>query len=1059
MSAMERFEAGDAQRRDAHGEVQESFQNNILANILGKTAQQGALVPYEGLEKTHEHVDELQLRLNLGHYVIGEMMQSQVSMALLWPMVQLRPGITVLEWTIERFQPGIAPIVAEEAPFPQQRFATQPMRTTLSRRGTSVYGTANVRNTPEGMSRIQSQLMKIAATVLNTFEYLMIMALLTAHNGRRYRDKIALDKYPGGQQTSEILRRQIEYDASRYAALHRDPEKQMATDMADVYRMLEPYAQPPYALLFPQGTQNILGGKTLDRPGRIDVKTIGPDRQVLTMESMPSYIQSPDGSLAFPVKDQGFGRRGDKIQPLLRTSMIAEHYAFSGMGRRDLAHRTGVQLFGDGYSTAQRNIRIYDVEVDEYVEVSFANAFLKSGFVSDRPDNRVLIDPNEYNEDSFYGEYRSAPPLYYWDREIRRATHFAQIDQNIISHTLHRNVGETAAAMVQVSKGDPSNALIEGMQLLEDLESAPYDTDFTRALSEEIIIPMVNVGNDFLGVPLDRVRQDIPFPNDMAENYFLMRQDIHGNLIGNADINSEGLMARFSGIIDRVGVPPYMANLAGLQLLVTLSKKAEISPRILEMGKIAKKFIDAAKRVYVSLKAVFPKAMAVNPYYRPIGLQQPNGFSTFFSAMFLNNMSTPLVVKSEDLVVITPFTVNPSQKAGLDGSPADILATDLETIGANVGSRATAIGQSIQMIEEDMNVPAHKKTPWTSMFDMLRRSRAMAGASAGGRRDRMRMEDEVGEADLFGTSRASTIPIGAGLPLQFRTRQTRTGYVRGDPVDPREEEPMNTVNAQNAWNEADRIENPLVRACTLTYLTSTCNSMEDFERMFQSDILVPFGMVLIRPGLIHNMYSLVVAKPGIDVAFHAVTDTEVMSGPEVKHQTFLLTFSVMHGVVMKSPDSVAILTSRMARRYIGGGGVRLFESPDQLSAPSGERPDLIPYVTPYEFTPFNYEPMGFIDVDGIYGKPGTARFAGAMEYEKIWQVSRSAVETRPYGNQWNTEPDQTPNVSWTGASLNYNRTLLTTSKGHRKGGSHPGCRSVWNGNEAVFPPPPRTEHA
>lgn len=1065
---MERFEAGDAQRRDAHGEVQESFQNNVLAAILGKTAQQGALVPYEGLEKTHEHVDELDLRLNLGHYVIGEMEQSQISMAMLWPMVQLRPGVTVLEWTIERFRPGIAPIIAEEAAFPQQRFAKEPRRVGLQRRGTSVYMTANIMTPPEGMARLEQQLTKIAATMLNTFEYLIIMALLTAHNGIHYRDKITLDKYPAGQQTAEALRGQIEYDASRFAAYHRDPELQVANDMADVNRMLQQYAAPPYVFLFPQGTQNIIGGKTLDRPGRIDIKTIGPDRQILTMESMPSYYQTPDGSLAFPVKDQGFGRRGDKIQPLLRGSMISEHFAFPGLGRQNLTHRTGVQLVGEGFSTPQRNIRIYDVTVDEYVEVSFAEAFNKSGFVRDEPDNTVAINAGDYDEDSFYGPYRSAPPLYFWDRGIRRATHFGQIDSNIIPHSLHRSVGETIAAMVQVSKGDPTTAIIEGMQLVQDLESAPYDDVFAKALATDVLEPLSNIDDDarLQNQSLARVRSDVFGPNAPVNDVYVLPQDAHGMFIGNQNIGTGEALNALTRAIDAGGTPPFMASLSGLHILSTLAKRPGVSQKIMEMGKIAKKFIDAAQRIYQSLKGVFPSAMAIQSKYRPLAFQHASGFSTFFSAMFLNNQSEPLAIRNQnDLLFVTPLVVTPDQQPGLRESAAADPAFRLgsmENVSGNIGDSRVTIGQSsMRFMEAGADMPAHKKTPWMAMADMLRRTSAMAGGSAAQRRGArgLRAGDNAGEADLFGTSRASTIPIGAGMPHQFRTQGARSGYTPGDVIPAGFEEPMNTENARNAWDAADNIENQLVRVCTLTYLTATCNSMDDFMRMFDSNVLVPFGVVLLRPGLEHDMYSVVVAKSGIDTAFHALTDVVVDYGLDAGHQTRLLTFSVMHGVVMKSPDSVAILPSRMARRYLGGGGVQIYEEPGQLDEHASERPDLVPYVTPFGFTPKNYEPMGFIDVDGLYGPPGSARFAGAYEYEKVWQFSRSAMETRPFGNQWATEPSQTPNVSWTGEHLNYDRTLRTSAKGHRKGGSHPGCRAVWNANESIFPPPPRTEQA
>jgi hypothetical protein len=1063
---MERFEAGDAQRRPLHGEVQESFSYDILSSILGKTAQQGPLRAYEGYAKAHETVDELDIRLQLGHYVIGEIEQSEVSMALLWPMVQLRPGTTVVEWTIERLRLGIAPIVAEEAPMPQHRFAKEPRRVTLQRRGTSVYTTANIMNTPEGMARLQSQLLTMAATMLNTFEYLAIHALLTCHDGVHYRDKLSMEQFPAGETTAEAIRGQIEYDASRFAAYHRDPEVEVANDMASTVRMLSQYIKGPYVFLFPQGCQNLLGGKILDRPGRIEVKTIGPDRQIMTMESMPSYYQLSDGSLAFPVKDQGYGRQGNKIQPLLRGSLIAEHFIAPGVGRDDLAYRTGVQLRGNGFSTGMRDIHVYNVESDEYHKLSFSQSFLQSQFVPDEPNALLPLSPMEYPQDSFDGQHRSAPPLYYFNGERGvPCARFAQIDSNIISPRLHRCVGETVASMLHKTKGDVSNAILQGMQLVRDLENAPYDQTFGRQFAN--IIGRIVGDNAVNTVPIGEVHRTIPIPGAWT-NVRIMRQDSQGGLLGNPqggdDDSTAQVTADLVDLLESAKIPPFMASFSGIQMLANNTPALRAGGTMQEMGKTAKRFLDAAKQIYAGLYGVFPDAVVMDPKFRPIGFQNPSGFATFFTAMFLNSRNQPLRFRiDEDTAVITPFVASPQQAEGLqaDGNVADAMSANVP-ISGQFGAASTSIARAIQFSGDEINVDAHKKTPWVALQDTLRRASAMsAGAAARGARSGRRttpMEQAVPEADLFGTASASTMAIGAEMPMQFRAQRARFGQAM-DGVGAEDEEDMNSQNAQDAWNRADTIEDQVVRVCTLTYLTARCDNMDAYRRMMDADVLVPFGLLYLRPGIEHDMFSTVVAKSGVDTMFHGVTDTVVDYNENAVHQTRLLSFTVMHGAVMKSPDHVAILPSRMARRYRGGGGVRLFDSPAQLGDHYSERPDIIVMVVPYDFKPKNAEPMGFIDREGIYGPAGLPRFAGAREYEKTWNLSQAAADTRAMANSWSTEPYQIPNVSWTGESLNHDRSLRTPAKGHRRGGSHPGCRDVWTGIRPLFSREPMTPRA
>lgn len=213
-------------------------------------------------------------------------MQANVSIATLLPFQDVDPSISYFEWTIERFRPGIAPIVPEEAPFSEFTYAVEPRYTKIQRRGAAVRMTANIMNTPEGMARLQSQILKLGATVLLTIEHLMVETLVTAHDGPMFRRKMTLDKY-GDREIVD----QLNYDAARFAAWNRDPQVEAAADMSQVAKLLGEFTPGPYAVLYPTGRQFLLGGTPLDSPKGMTVITMDGSKNVLQLESPKSSMR------------------------------------------------------------------------------------------------------------------------------------------------------------------------------------------------------------------------------------------------------------------------------------------------------------------------------------------------------------------------------------------------------------------------------------------------------------------------------------------------------------------------------------------------------------------------------------------------------------------------------------------------------------------------------------------------------------------------------------------------------------------------------------------------
>lgn len=1038
----ERFEPAEQQRRSLQGEAPDTLENTMMRALLGERPLQQGLEPYQGLYKVREHVNGLQDGRSLGHFVIGDMQMSQFTFALLFPMIEVAPSVSFIEWTVEHFRPDIAPIVPEEAPFAEHRFKTEPRHAKLQRRGTAVSMTANIMNTAEGMARINTMLLKMAATMLNTFEYLTIQMLVTAHDGPMFRTKMALGKY----ENNELLG-QLEYDAARFAAFARDPAIEMGEDMSDVLRVLGEFVPPPYAVLFPAGTQKNMQATVLERPDTLKIKTMSSDRQILEMESMPSYMRLANGSLAFPVKDHGYGRRGQRAQPLLRSTMIAEHYPMSGVKCDDLAHRTGKQLQGGGYATCERDIHIYDVKTDKDVRIPFQRAFAHSDFAPDHYDRQyrdmmLAETAGQYNRESFGPGGKAHPQLFFENGRVQYVEYFGQYRPDIVRPEDHRRVGNTIAAAVRMSKDDAGKHLQKGMRLVRELARAPHDAEFLNTIAET-----------YAAMPRD------PAPVPGAEVY---RQGStgYGSL-------TRAQLGAIANRINLVGTPPYMASLGGLRLLAAIGINNVADGRAVALGVQAKKLLDAARDVYEVLANVFPNAIALDPAYRPVNYQMPDGFATFFATVFLNSTYRPLILDG----VATPFVVPPLQ-AG------EVAATAIDLGGNQQQPGFAAVGSALNPMVPDQDAgaaggaglfagaaagagaaPAHARTPWMQ-HEIMRQNQARQGLRAAGRQLRHGAgadDEDDGDEDIFGTARTAfrnAVPAGYGIEGAYQDRgdgQRADRPLGQNFAMDRDGVPSDTGFRKN-FDSADVIEDQLVRVCTMAYLTAPCTAMPDFMRMMDANILVPFDILLVRPALELEMYSLLVVAPGMDTAFHAIADTVVDFGKNIDYQMRRLTFSVTHAPILIAPDHVAILPSRIPRRYIAGGGTQFFESPAQIEWPAEQRPDLISFVVPMDHEVQNVEPAGHIDVDGLHGENSAARFPGAYEYERVWRLSDQAVASRAMGDHWDTVAQEIPNYTWMGRTLDSNKQLVRSAMGHRRDGSHPGCRMVWMGNKAIFPP-------
>lgn len=1071
----ELFTAADQQRRDLLGEAPAFMESAMMRSLLGERPMQQGLIPYEGIAKTHEHVNDLEIGKSLGHHVLADMVQSNVSISTLLPFQQVAASVSFFSWSIERFKPGIAPVVPEEAPFSEITFFTEPRRVKLQRRGAAVRMTANIMNTPEGAARLQSQLLKLGSTILLTIEHLMLQALVTVHDGPMFKRKMTLDKHDDAQ-----ILDQLSYDAARFASWNRIPDIEAAKDMSDTAAVLGEFTRGPYAVLYPTGKASMLGGTVLDTPQGLRIKTMNSRKEIIQMESPTSNMRMADGSLGFPVPDYSFSRGARRMQPLLRATMIAEHYHMNNIKADDVAYRTGHQLQGAGFSTDQRDIWVYDVDQqDDFVKVSFKDAFEHSGFVSsDRDGHRTEpLKESIVRTFSSYTNYtgtRSAPSRLTFNGGPQYVAYFGGFDENVVSKETHRRVGSTIAAAVYRLDDNVLTGLSEGFAFLRDLAQAPFDPDFNLALGT-IFVALNGSARQFYQAGQPAGDLGAMFGGAAITNIWAFPQSSNGALVLGRQSDD------FDDAVAATGTPPYMLSLGALETLAIFADNAR-NAHTAALGKRAKNLLDTARVIYGVLRDRFPGARAIQADRRPLNFLAQNGFATWFASVFLNSGNPVLIMTTAydqpdaaagastgpDVDIITPFVVNTAAATALIANTvvrAAVVGGAANRLGVSAANHplAAVTGGTDALVGSQMNTgPAHTRTPWFSQHKKMKVIGAQERLRASTRRASGRYGSEAAEEeeedDMFGMrpNFHQSAPMLSGAPIDgLRERNLirravlpADGNARGD--DELAFNPNNIIN----WDAADAIDDPLIRVCTMTYVTAPCSQMEHYTRMMDSNILVPFDIFLVRPALETDMYSIIVMKPGLDTGLHAIADTVLDYGKDVDHQTRKLTFSIRHATIIKAPDNVAILPSRISRRYIGGGGVQLYDNADQLSNPTDSRPDLISFIVPMGTSFHRVEPIGGIDISGLYGGRGTSRYPDATFYEAIWGLSFQAIATIDNANRYYDASAVIPTYSWRGEYLTYDRKIRYPAAGHRCGGSHPGCRKIWDGNQDIFPPMP-----
>jgi len=625
-------------------------QGNFMDKWLGPLDYQQKIGLYENVRRDHDHVSHLGIKRFLGHRVLTQMLNTDISIAMLLPPQQVTPGLEVFEWSLEEAMPGIAPPVSEEAPFPQLQYSTETRRARIERRGLMTRMTANILNTAEGIARVRSQLIMMMATMLRTFEFETLQALLGCHKGPLYKQKINMNKFDSERDFERIC----SWEASRAGSWNKNIKEEIAKDMAEAEKCLGKYQPPPYVVLVPAGQMMNLQGTTYEGPGeRLYIQTMDSSKMNIEFESLPSTLRLGNGSLAFPVPDFQIGREPTYIQPLTRHVLWTEHFEFDEGPPDTLAYRTGAQLPSGGFSSALRDRWLYDAKTDTNQLVKFRDLLENSGFLphvgeeAQDPINHYLGRNSPLSAGDFESPNRQAPSRVYYEGLPKLVKVFGQFDDNIVSFETHRKVGCTIAQILYGHDEDGTDILKHinrGTKLIRELATAP----FNKGVADALVAAM---GNNT--VSYDQAAADLVAIHPGIGNVDAIPQNWNGTpVIASTDLGN--LVTAFG----QVAVPPFMASLAGIELLSQMRTTPQVmqgaAPSLMGITERAHNLLEAARIIYSILKDKFPNALALNPEHRPVNYLAKNGFATFFSNVFLNNANPPILIGAAG--VVTPFT-------------------------------------------------------------------------------------------------------------------------------------------------------------------------------------------------------------------------------------------------------------------------------------------------------------------------------------------------------------------------------------------------------------------
>jgi hypothetical protein len=333
-----------------------------------------------------------------------------------------------------------------------------------------------------------------------------------------------------------------------------------------------------------------------------------------------------------------------------------------------------------------------------------------------------------------------------------------------------------------------------------------------------------------------------------------------------------------------------------------------------------------------------------------------------------------------------------------------------------------------------------------------------AGAHAGGQR-RYPARGDGGQKMYYEGGE----PYGSKSVAFERQKQ---GFMAGMPMNTEEKKEfyeMMTGNAMYRYNESNKIQDPVLRACVQAVMFSECKSIQQWVSMMDNNVHVPANIVLFRLFIEHEMATAVLMKGGYETGANLFGHSNFVVGYDVVTKMVYGNFTFNSKGMVWRERNIEILQNVAPRRYIGGNNLRFMRGPSDLDIVGRERPSIIACLVPITETefPLRMDFTGKVDVPNrntdIDPLMRRTDYTSAELYSRIYNVAARKSPSHGWLEDYFGAMSRLNTVAYPGTYFAFDRTVgrfadIHECQGHRKAnGSGRGCKQVWNGQKKLFP--------
>lgn len=215
-------------------------------------------------------------------------------------------------------------------------------------------------------------------------------------------------------------------------------------------------------------------------------------------------------------------------------------------------------------------------------------------------------------------------------------------------------------------------------------------------------------------------------------------------------------------------------------------------------------------------------------------------------------------------------------------------------------------------------------------------------------------------------------------------------------------------------------------------------SLEEFGNL---NVAIPFSVLLYRPFQTYRMQSAICMKAGKDTGEVLTSDANMSLGDDPMRHIHVGSFTVRFGCMIAQPENVYIAEDIVCTGYLGGGGSKLFTSPNEFRqyAPTFTGASIFARLLPYDYTDI---PTAIHLADDKLAALEATSLPGRDWFQRYWQLPSASSGGMPFA--FGERNSMVNTLCFRGHQLSYDtaterHTKVTQNTGHWGPNVYPGC--------------------